>query len=385
MYAAIAVSLSLALRFQGAPSLDAGPEWPLVAEYSFGSLDDPETALSRIIAAAVDSTGHLILAQLYDHRVGVYDYDGRRVSSVGGRGIGPYELGSIQAVGARGDSIWVTDGRAASVKFFLRDGTWLGSNTAIQSLGAIGLAKAGYPLRNGYILSLPAIPMASLANRVVRVPWVRFGPDGQVVDTLMTETRSYAVGMLQLGDRAMWFQQPLQMSDLVAVAPDGTGLAHAVLSDTTDWAVSLRRIDAEGSVIFSRRYSAPRRRLTRDLLKWTIAHETTPVVEAMAATPGFSARRYKDAYSQAVRLPEVIPAVLEMHIGADGTIWLRREWVGADDQRWVAIDGRTGDILGRIQFSGRSRMIAASSAYVWMEELDDLDVVHVARYRIVKH
>jgi hypothetical protein len=325
-----------------------------------------------------------VLAQLYDLRVGIYDADGRRVGSVGRPGNGPMDLGSIQDVGVRGDTIWVTDARAASVKYFLRDGSWLGSTTAIKALGAGVLAKAGYPLTTGHVLALPEIGMESLVDRVVTVPWVTFGPDGQPVDTLVTETRSYATVRFQLGDRTMFFRQPLHMSDRVAVAPDGTGLAHAAQSDTADWAVTIRRIDAAGAVIFSRRYTAPRRRLTRDLLRWTIARETAPVVDAVAATHGFSARAYREAYSEAIRPPEVIPPVSEIQMGADGTIWLQRESVGVDEQRWVAIDGQNGDVLGRIRFPRNARMIAASSRHVWLEELDDLDVVHITRYRMIR-
>lgn len=157
MHTMITVPLLTASGLQGFPSLDADPEWPLAAEASFGSIDDPETALSRIIDAAIDPTGHLVLAQLYDLRVGIYDANGRRVGSVGRPGNGPQDLGSIQAVGVRGDTIWVTDGRAASLKFFLRDGTCLGSTTAVKSLGGGILAKAGYPLTTGHVLALNTI------------------------------------------------------------------------------------------------------------------------------------------------------------------------------------------------------------------------------------
>lgn len=379
------LSFGLLLATQAIPAIDSAPDWTMVAEVRFGSIDVPETALSTIRAAAVDAQERLILAQLYDSRVRIYDLDGTRVGSIGRPGNGPQDLAAPVDVGVVGDTIWVADSRASSLKFFRGDGTWLGSVTIAHVAGPGIFASAGYPLDNGSILAKPGVSMESLVGQERQIPWIRFDREAQLVDTLLLDNRLFSVARLQVDGGTTLLKQPFDESDRVAVFPDGSGVVRVVqASDGADRPIRVQVLDADGHSVFARDYAVTRRRLTDDIVDRSINRYMEAVERTMASSLAFNARKFRVAYSDAIRRPDFIPPVEEVHVGSDGTIWIGREAAGRDSQRWIAIDGRSGDLAGQIRLPRDSRLIASSTEFVWAEELDELDVVHVQRYRIIK-
>lgn len=379
------LSFGLFLAAQAMPAIDSAPEWTVAAEVRFGSIDRPETALSRIRAAAVDAEGHLILAQLYDSRIRIYDLDGDRVGSIGRPGNGPQDLAAPVDVGVAGDTIWVADSRASSLKFFRTDGTWLGSVTIAHVAGPGIFASAGYPLDNGSILAKPGVSMESLVGQERQIPWIRFDREAQVVDTLLLDNRFFSVARLQVNGLTTLLKQPFDESDRVAVFPDGSGVVRVVQAgDAPNRPISIQVIDASGRRVFARKYAVTRRKLTDEIVDRSVNRYMEVVEETMASSLAFNARKFRAAYSDAIRRPDFLPPVEEVYVGSDGTIWIGREAAGRDSQTWIAIDGRNGDLAGQIRLPRDSRPIASSAEFVWTEELDELDVVYVQRYRIVK-
>lgn len=379
------LGLTVALLSQAIPNLDDAPQWQLEFEHRFGSIDDPETSLTRILSAAIGDNEEILLVQLNDKRIRMFDRDGNRIASYGNPGNGPMDLGHPIAVGLRGDTVWVSDNAAASLKFFSLDGKWLQSVTIAEIVGQGILAKAGYPLDNGDILANPRIDMRSRVDRVRVIPWIRYKRDGQVIDTLVSDRRTHQIAEIRMGEGRGFFTQPFDASDRVAVVPDGSGLVHVSQADTASThPVRIERVDAGGRTVFSREYSASQRELTRALVRWTIDARAKLVEKVLASSLAFDLDEHMSGYADAIRTPEIIPPITEVLVADNGMIWVGRESVGDDTQRWVAIDGRTGNVAGQIRFPNGSRLIAASAEYVWMEELDELDVVHVARYRVIR-
>jgi hypothetical protein len=373
------------LVMQAVPAIDSTSEWALAAETRFGSIDVPETALSRIRAAAVDSEGRLFLAQLHDKRIRIYDLNGVRVGSIGRPGNGPQDLEAPVDVGIAGDTIWVADRKAASLKFFGLDGGYRGSVTIAHVAGPGIFATAGYPLEDGTVLTKPGVAMESLVDAARQVPWIRFDREAQPIDTLLLQHRSFSFARVESNGQTMFVQQLFDESDLVAVSPDGSGIVHVVQSGAgSSPRISISKVAADGATMFAREYSTRRRELTEQLVDRSVDRYMEALEKEMASSFAFDARRFRNAYAGALRRPEFIPPVADVRLGSDGTIWIGREAVGGDSRQWVAVDGANGDPLGHIQLPHDSRLIASSAEFVWAEELDELDVVHVQRYRIMR-
>jgi len=96
----------------------AAPRLQLTEVFRVGSLDGRD-AFGRVMDAALDNGGRLLVADDQNHRVVVFGRDGRFVGYVGRQGSGPGEMQAPWLVVAdASDSIWVYDNSLARISVF---------------------------------------------------------------------------------------------------------------------------------------------------------------------------------------------------------------------------------------------------------------------------
>jgi hypothetical protein len=84
----------------------------------------------------------------------------------------------------------------------------------------------------------------------------------------------------------------------------------------------------------------------------------------------------------AVHIPSHWPPVTEGMAGADGSIWLRGHVV--NDSVTYTVLAADASLQSRVRAPRKVRVLWASGAIVWAEELDDDDVPTLSRYEVVE-
>jgi hypothetical protein len=99
-----------------------GPTLELRQVVRLGSLDGEHDAFGRVMDAALDRTGRILVADDQSHHVLVFGRDGQYVGTIGRRGRGPGEFESPWRVAVDAqDSIFVWDVAQARISVFGRD------------------------------------------------------------------------------------------------------------------------------------------------------------------------------------------------------------------------------------------------------------------------
>ncbi len=96
--------------------------WSVVEELRIGSVDDPETSLTRVNGLAIGPQGHVYIAQPQDGQIRIYDRDGRFIRAFGGRGNGPGEFTRLLAIGLLADTVYALNIDPARVSLFTLEG-----------------------------------------------------------------------------------------------------------------------------------------------------------------------------------------------------------------------------------------------------------------------
>ena len=119
----------------------AQPRWALAQELRIGSPERRNYDLTWVNAIAVGPAGEMYVGQPQDRTIRVYDTRGAYLRTLGRRGSGPGEFQSIDGLGWKGDSLWVSDLALQRITFFNRGGRVLGTVRAVTPV----LPGAGYP------------------------------------------------------------------------------------------------------------------------------------------------------------------------------------------------------------------------------------------------
>jgi hypothetical protein len=200
--------------------------------------DDPTTTFGSIGGVGVLSDGHLAIADSYSSEVRVFDQGGVFLRSIGGRGSGPGEFGTLFGFGVLdGDTIIVRDGDTYNQVLLASDGS--GSRTVV---GPSPIWNGLFPV---YIADWMPDGSAIVSHNVqrseyppgtnlIRTEWHLFDPEGNhrhVFDSL-PEVRAHNEGegkaALALSGRAMvqadrtgfWHVFP-EVAELVHHTPQG--------------------------------------------------------------------------------------------------------------------------------------------------------------------
>ena len=80
-------------------------------------------------------------------------------------------------------------------------------------------------------------------------------------------------------------------------------------------------------------------------------------------------------------MPPTQPPVTELHIGHDGSIWLRREMTVGAASDWLVLSPE-GEVVGTVALPANLKILAAEQGRLWGVETDELDVPYIVRYGV---
>ena len=356
---------------------------------------DPETGVNDGVAVAVGPDGRLFVSQPYIHEIHVFGQLGDILRPIGGSGKGPGEFLWVEAIGFTGDTLFATDPRQFRVNYFDPAGHVLGSRRWVAETAyhkgedegvTFGPSTPMVLLSNGLALVRPGVfamgeasPPVGVTSRRIRVPWMVMDSVGQVLDTAGWLERSGTM----LGIRRRGFVSavhvPFQHEPHGAVMPSGGGGIVLVQADNTIGrpAVIVTRAQPFGDTVFQRRFEYTPVPLTDELIVLGMA-------DARVFPDGEDSPRGSD-FEGAVRrsglLPETLPAVEDLAVGQDESIWLRRESLGQKSVAWVVLDGM-GKVEGYVTLPSEQYVVAARGTILVTLERDALGRVTLVRYHI---
>ena len=90
---------------------------------------------------------------------------------------------------------------------------------------------------------------------------------------------------------------------------------------------------------------------------------------------------FEGAVRRSGLLPETLPAVEDLAVGQDESIWLRRESLGQKSVAWVVLDGM-GKVEGYVTLPSEQYVVAARGTILVTLERDALGRVTLVRYHI---
>lgn len=341
-------------------------EWAFEPVLSIGGADEGPEAFFNIGASgiAMDDDGVLYVLDSGNHRVVVFDREGRHVRTMGRRGGGPGELEFAYYLYLEPDGVVaIHDFSKGGLVRFGSGGESLPTRSLPYAFGSESVIFRGERVIGVFQDHGPSVS-DSVEQRLLSI-----GAEG---DTIVLARRLNAVvRAVQFRDCAVSLGgMPPVFEPRVAYVPVPDGLA---VSAESGYRIDV--LDLSGALL---------RAVERD-------HAPEPVTRALAAGEVTDTMRISFGAGECRIPPEdiveargfapVVPAVRGLVASPDGTLWVQRG-VGPQGERRVDVLGPDGDYLGTLPpgtpwpaaFRGPDEVIAI--------ERDDLGLQRVVVYRI---
>ncbi len=336
------------------------------------------TTIKQLIATPT----YLYVSQRGEPYIMVFRTDGSYVKTIGRAGGGPGEIRELARFGLLGDTLWTSDWAQRRLTFFSDTGAVLGLSTigsdAVMptdtdpgfGMVAETLTPDGFALGWGGLYG-----MALTGGLVDSLPVLRSTRKGGAADTIGRYAVEFRDLIIKGRGRLQFAPQPIAVYDFVIF--DGPGGKACVVdrnqpATSTEATASVTCIATSGDTLWQR----------------TLTFAPVPVSAQVADSVRRRERNLwrpqgflESEIDAAVHIPSHWPPVTEGVAGADGSLWLRGH-VGNDSVTYSVLSA-DGTLRTRIRAPSRVRVLWASDAFVWAEELDDDDVPTLSRYEVV--
>jgi hypothetical protein len=372
--------------------------WTATRDLRIGDVDDPEYAISYIRDLLIGKDGSMYALQ-DQTEVRVFGADGKARFKFGRRGDGPGEFTGAARIGWKGDTIWVYDSRLSRISLFLPDGKFINTLPArtpfVRADGST--VRASGLLADGSLVGGSGIPSQEVADgkitqaSILRISRLAEGENARaVLDTIATYSVRNSVHLITdpenpRGVRAYW-PQPFGDNPLVATGADGKAVyvvdrTAAKQSGSSSFTVTKR--DLHGKVAYRKQFAYRPQKLQKALVDSIV--QSRIETSTKSNNPGFAPALQPGNAERLVRkgmiVPEYHPPIQQVISGDDGTLWLRREGLGAANTSWQVLDA-SGNTIGMVELPTGLVVAAARRSNVWGQEFDDLQVSYLVRYRI---
>lgn len=384
--------------------LDALPLLELEEALRIGSVEDPDYGFSSIgWLLDLDREGNVYVFEARDVEIRVYSPDGELLRRIGRAGQGPGEFANWTVLGGiSGDTLWTFDMGGERLTLFDLEGNVL-STARIENVTA-PLATAGDRVRivpqdrgpDGLFLGdRGSTSMGSGSHgaaEVASIPRVRFGADGRVVDTIGSYPRRAPPEPRLISVRGSRFRLPEPPGLASPWIPTGDG--HVIVENEvseSERALRITRLGHSGDTLEMRLLGYQPKAFPDSILEAAAteaAHQVGDTPIRTSSGVEFLERHAEDtaAARSAIRrqmdFPEFQAPVQGHEVGADGSIWLRREDLGAEEHRW-AVFGADLDPRGEVRIPRSFRILRVSTDGLWVAESDELGIPWLVHYRLI--
>ncbi|MDX1395355.1 MAG: hypothetical protein R3195_13285 [Gemmatimonadota bacterium] len=346
----------------------------------FGSVDDPETALTSIRALDLGPDGRIYTLHPRENLVRIHGPDGAPLRAFGGEGEGPGEFVSPIALDIFGEEVWVWDDRSLRVTRFDLEGELIGVEThrpAAFEHVYLRPARPDVVLPDLTFLGSYSINTVRGAEERTENPLLRLGVEGDILDTVFVRPLEGGYLWLELGmgDPTVT-SHPYPWDPIFAVAARRMEVIVAerdVHPDAPEFRVT--RLTIEGDTLWSRTYPYDPVPPDMALIETRVEFFATAVERA-----GWTTRRHaEEVFRGGIRIPEHIPPLTRVIAGHDGSIWLELADNDETANSWLIL-AEDGEPYGRVVLPGRFYIRHATLEGVLGMELDELDVPYVVGY-----
>lgn len=357
------------------------PQWSAVEELRIGGADNPEQALSRVDQIAVDDEGAVYVSQSDEGRIKVFDADGSPVRAIGQRGSGEGEFERLYGVGFVADTLYAIDFGLRRISYFSTEGELIRTH-------AVSPPPVDAPLR-------PAMPFAVFADGsmaighawssnigmddLLRVPQLRTDANSESSDTVAWLSYERTARRAAYGQQSIVVGSPFSDDAFVIFSADGSRLVTVDrrLPDGSGPATfGLTVSDGYGDTIYSRRYEYEPIEVDQGLVDRAV---TLAAERVTGAFP--SAVEAESFVRSAMFLPVHYPPATDARFADDGNLWLQREAIAGEPQRWVVLDER-GEAVAEAELPESLQIHLIRAEALWGVEPDERGAPTIVRYGI---
>jgi len=375
----------------------APEEWSLEGPtVRIGSVEDPDYSFRLVLDLAMSPTG--ILHSLHRQEAGIrrWDKEGRPAGVVGREGEGPGEFRQPGEMGFFGDSLWVVDRQLHRVSFFDLDGSFLGlvPFRADMSPDPENPHKAAprptRPLRDGTLYGMGFAPSDAVARgQISEVEHVRMDSDGDILGIVWIQPYrpTDVLALLRDGGGGGSFgPQPFGDRPLFTVSDEDVLWVLERRAYEGDGTASVRfsEIDMTGDTLLSRQIEYTPERLPGEKVDSASRAQAEGMFGFMQRfDPEISLAKLEADLRKATYAPDYMPAIREMVVADDGSIWLQRFSPTEEGTVWWVL-GEDGEPLATTVIPEGLRVLLITGDAVWGVETDEYDVNYIVRYEIVR-
>ncbi len=355
----------------------------------------PEEQFTSIPQLAFDSDENLYILDTGNHRVVVFDRDGRFVRQIGRRGNGPGELNMPTGVTTSADGkVVVQDVGNSNISIFERDGTFLFTLPMERSriIGARPLQP--HPVAGVLVIGSPGFDPANMATppdmNITRVLWQQLRERTEPA-SLVDIPSSDGARQVEMTQRAGGSQVTFRMPAPRAFAPQTSLgiLSDGGLAVASSAGYEVRIFSPTGDHLRTiRRAMQPRRVTERDKER-----ERQRQLDMLArgggmrvmivggggggAPPAGPSREQQEERIRNMEFAEVIPVIERVTTDPWGRAWIAR--AGDQPGQPAAIDIITaqGRYIGTITGQRLPAAFSRSGRVAYVER-DELDIVRVS-------
>lgn len=353
-------------------------EWTLSEEYRVGGLDAPaEAQFGQVIGLSVDAAGNVYIADQQASQIQIFGPDGMFLRTLGSPGSGPGELGpQVMGVWVVEGEIWVADLGNQRINRYDPDGGHLGSEPLDFSRGVpIRWDQVG----GRVIAQIRGMAAMGMDENPMGDPVLTMG--GADRDTLANLGKGQSLELGPGGQARFSFFAPEPIWDASADGRIASGRNAEYRIEIRDANGDLTRVVTKASVP---------QEVSEDDQEKILAAMRELMLDQGAPPPAV------DQMLQGASFAEHYPAMGQIVLGPEGTIWAQQIRTAADatdleggfnpqdmgSDRWEVFDAE-GRYLGVLQFPVRFMPLLVEENAFWGVQRDALDVQSVVRYRLI--
>lgn len=368
------------------PTPDNGPELRVAQLRAVEELriDGAVEDLVLIGGFVVLDSGVMAFSQPQDHLIRLYSASGELIGSLGREGEGPGEFLSAFQLGRLRDSLTVYDDDLNRFTVFGPDGT-LGRvvrvadrarpGPEVEELPRWGFTEEMYLTLDGIVarvIGVEPLPDGSKRRESVVVRMDETGLAETVLGRFVEEIPGVRLSVGNVTHSAT-FPYPNLLRYHLALDGSRYVVAEAAVHGPDVGTYSVIAIGAQGDTAFFRRYPFDAVPVSKQYADSVIAARSVGIEER---SPRLAA-----TYRRRAALPPILPPVLSVWNGRDGTVWVGLR-SSAPGREYLILDP-TGEPLGRVTLPPGASIRVVDQEHAWTVETDDFGIQSVVRYRIV--
>lgn len=312
----------------------------------------------NVVNVMEDQHGRLIVVQLSNPEIPVFDGQGQLLTVLGGSGSGPGEFSYPGSVGTLGDSIWITDPRLRKAVLYGPDLEHV--RDVVPEVRGLNVAALG-----------PADRMLAYMSSRDESEW--FAVDRSNQRLLLAVEYGQALVRFEFDGRHVTMLNPFQNVNLVAAV---AGSLELVALNATTPQVEMLHLGWNGDTLLNAQLPVVAQNVTTSWYR----ELTAPMLESMS-TPA-NADELRTTLEAALPIPATAHALTRLSIGPDRTLWFGQR--RPSGSRWHAVDIDAGTYLGYVDLTGRDEVKAGTTAYVWILEHDANDVQSLVKRPLIR-